>query len=474
MGEESGGVFQQLAKGGFYIPSAADGGLSGVVLGDVELVCLLANGATSDVWEGVNRATHEPVAVKIACRSDDADLKARFEHEAELLATALSAGETDGPFPRYYGHGEYEGRPYLVTERLEDVSVPDASEAFDRFFMDVLDAVEALHRRGYIHQDLKPTNMMRRGADGRLVLIDFGQAHRIEEGRLTPQPNSLTMDASGRRTATGTAGYCAPEQLDAERTAFLPATDVYALGMLIRNFCGQMPEWRQVGSDATDPDLRRRIPDVETLRRRVKFKSWKNRRNAMHDLLLDLELRRAHDRRMLHVGWEKLTSRRQEKEVGTRGNGVVRIFVPSVLHLVVDERLQFTDPVLIRVYGSGTLELDASAEKNVVFVIGGDMTVINRATRQTGIDYFVNNGALLCFPEIAEADSEDLRRHVHLASFDGAFVHFGPETSRDEINARYRQSWESAIASGDSDAFSLLRKTRFATPDASVPIVLRR
>ena len=474
MGDLSGGVLAQIAKGGFYIPSAGDAGLSGKVVGEVELVRLLANGATSDVWEGVNRATHEPVAVKIACRRDDADLKARFEHEAELLATALSAGETDGPFPRYYGHGEYEGRPYLVTERLEDVTVPDASEAFDRFFLDVLDAVEALHRRGCIHQDLKPTNMMRRGADGRLVLIDFGQAYRIEEGRLTPQPNSLTMDASGRRAATGTAGYCAPEQLDAERTAFLPATDVYALGMLIRNFCGQMPEWRQVGNDATDPDLRRRIPDVETLRRRVKFKSSKNRRNAMHDLLLDLELRRAHDRRMLHVGWEKLTSRRQEKEVGTRGNGVVRIFVPSVLHLVVDERLQFTDPVLIRVYGSGTLELDASAEKNVVFVIGGDMTVINRATRQTGIDYFVNNGALLCFPEIAEADSEDLRRHVHLASFDGAFVHFGPETSRDEINARYRQSWESAIASGDSDAFSLLRKTRFATPDASVPIVLRR
>ena len=474
MGEESGGVFQQLAKGGFYIPSAADGGLAGVVLGDVELVRLLANGATSDVWEGVNRATHEPVAVKIACRRDDADLKARFEHEAELLATALSAGETDGPFPRYYGHGEYEGRPYLVTERLEDVTVPDASEAFGTFLLDVLDAVEALHRRGYIHQDLKPANMMRRGADGRLVLIDFGQAHRIEEGRLTPQPNSLTMDASGRRAATGTAGYCAPEQLDAERTAFLPATDVYALGMLIRNFCGQMPEWRQVGSDATDPDLRRRIPDVETLRRRVKFKSSKNRRNAMHDLLLDLELRRAHDRRMLHVSWEKLTSRRQEKEVGTRGNGVVRIFVPSVLHLVVDERLQFTDPVLIRVYGSGTLELDASAEKNVVFVIGGDMTVINRATRQTGIDYFVNNGALLCFPEIAEADSEDLRRHVHLASFDGAFVHFGPETSRDEINARYRRDWEAAVASGDSEAFSLLRATRFVNPDAGVPIVLRR
>ena len=80
----------------------------------------------------------------------------------------------------------------------------------------------------------------------------------------------------------------------------------------------------------------------------------------------------------------------------------------------------------------------------------------------------------LCFPEIAEADNEDLRRHVHLASFDGAFVHFGLETSRDEINARYRRDWEAAVASGDSEAFSLLRATRFVNPDAGVPIVLRR
>ena len=148
MSEKSGGVFAQLAKGGFYIPSAADGGLAGVVLGEVEIVRLLASGATSDVWEGVNRTTREPVAVKIACRSDDAALKARFEHEAHLLTTVLSAEGPDAPFPRYHGHGEYEGRPYLVTERLEDVAVPDESNAFGSFLLDALDAVEALHRRG--------------------------------------------------------------------------------------------------------------------------------------------------------------------------------------------------------------------------------------------------------------------------------------------------------------------------------------
>ena len=474
MSERSGGVLEQLAKGGFYVPSAGDSGLSGTVVGDFELVRLLANGATSDVWEGVNRITREPVAVKIACRSDDAGLKARFDHEAELLGSALASEGPDSPFPRYCGKGEYRNRPYLITELLEDVAVPDVREGFGEFLLEVLDAVEALHRCGYIHQDLKPTNMMRRPSNGRLVLIDFGQAHRIEEGRLTLRPNSLTMDASGRRTATGTAGYCAPEQLDAERTAFLPATDIYALGMLIRNFCGRTSEWRQVGSDATDPDLRRRIPNVETLRRGVMLKASKNRRNAMLDLLHDLEIRRSRDRVTSRVSWKKLTSLHPGTAVGMRGDRMVRVIVPSMFHYVVDGRLQLTGPAVIRVFGSGTLELDVSAERDVAFVINGDVTVINRSAHQAGIDYFVNNGALLCFPQIAETDSEEVRRHVHLASFDGAFVRFGSETSRDEINARYRRDWETAIASVDSEAFSLLRESRFASPDDGVPIILRR
>lgn len=480
MGEETGDVFQQIAKGGFYIPSATDSGLSGVILGEFELVRLLANGATSDVWEAVNRSTREPVAVKIACRGNDADLKARFEHEARLLREVLpdKGGDADeSPFPRYYGGGEYAGRSYLVTEILNDVEIPGDEGPFHDFFFETLDAVEALHAKGYIHQDLKPTNLMRRRSNGKLVLIDFGQAHRIEQGRIVPREKSLTLDSEGRRLATGTAGYCAPEQLDAERSAFLPATDVYALGMLIRNFCRGNAAWTDVGNDATDPDLMRRLPNVDALRRSARTKTYRNRRKAVEMILSERERRRACHLGTWKVSWEKLVSmdlarrRRiaQMAGVEVKASGPVRVMLHSGQRVLLDTPLHFTDETVIYVIGGGVLDMDVSAERGVVFVLGGDCTVINRSARQEGIEYFCKNGSFLCFPQIPEKESQEIRRHVHLASFDGAFVQYGTAKSRDEINASYREEWEKAWAS-----LGITPSVDAPNPEDGIPVILRQ
>ena len=171
---------------------------------------------------------------------------------------------------------------------------------------------------------------------------------------------------------------------------------------------------------------------------------------------------------------EELGGRLPGLGIGASEFGPVRIGLLTGLRCTVDEWLHFTDSVVVRVYGSGVLDMDVSAEGEVVFVISGDCTVINRSTRQTGIEYFVNNGALLCFPQIQETESSELRRHVHLASFDGAFVQYGAGTSRDEINERYRREWEAAFAVGDSEVLSLLKDTRLARPDDCVPVILRR
>ena len=198
------------------------------------------------------------------------------------------------------------GRPYIVTEVLADVDLAVERDRFGEFIGEVIDAVEALHRRGYIHQDLKPSNLMRRPSDGRLVLIDFGQAHRIEAGRLARRVDSLTMDSSGRRLATGTAGYCAPEQLEAERTAFLPATDVYAIGMLIRNFGVHRSEWRQVAGNATEPDPGRRIADLAKLRLMVRTRSMWNLRSARQTILREVTARRSQTLADVPVTWREL------------------------------------------------------------------------------------------------------------------------------------------------------------------------
>ena len=389
------------------------------------------------------------------------------------------------------------GRPYIVTEVLADVDLAVERDRFGEFICEVIDAVEALHRRGYIHQDLKPSNLMRRPSDGRLVLIDFGQAHRIEAGRLARRVDSLTMDSSGRRLATGTAGYCAPEQLEAERTAFLPATDVYAIGMLIRNFGVHRSEWRQVAGNATEPDPGRRIADLAKLRLMVRTRSMWNLRSARQTILREVTARRSQTLADVPVTWRELVvnalvQRRRRMGMTASSGAAIRTetepvaggtwpkaFGPMILRVpggtrwVMEEPLHFTEAAVVRVRGSGVLELAADADKEVIFIIEGEVTVVNRSRCPSGIEYFVDNGALLCFPEVAEEGSRELRRRVHLTSFDGAFVCYGGGASREEINAGYRAEWEAAVAAVDPDAAALLKDVRLTGPGKGIAVVLR-
>jgi len=125
-----------------------------------------------------------------------------------------------------YGVGEHEGAPYLLLEYLEGPTLFDVLESQPQRRLEISDAIRAaihlgaalyhLHRRGFLHLDLKPANLLLR--DGVPVLIDLDTARRVDSARRPIR-------------RLGTAPYMAPEQ--ARREPLGPAADVYGLGALL-------------------------------------------------------------------------------------------------------------------------------------------------------------------------------------------------------------------------------------------------
>jgi serine/threonine-protein kinase len=201
-----------------------DGGHSAVsVLDDRFLVGdVLARGGMSTVFAATDRVADRAVVVKIM-RSDRRDLGDRFAEEIYWhrrldhphIVAALTNGEVD------------ELR-YLVLERVHGPTVRQAVAAGGpmretevvRLGLQVGDALEHAHKRGVVHRDVKPSNVVLTPAcDAKL--IDFGLATAFGVG--SPRERAGTF--------VGSPAFAAPEQV--EDTLVDARTDVYGLGALL-------------------------------------------------------------------------------------------------------------------------------------------------------------------------------------------------------------------------------------------------
>lgn len=127
-----------------------------------------------------------------------------FAQEAQRLE---ELGHHD-QIPALMAYFTLEGRQYLVQEYIEGQNLEQElqeAEIFDQgkikqLLADLLPVLAFIHRIPVIHRDIKPENIIRRRADQKLVLVDFGAAKRV-----TPTNRSVTG------TMIGSAEYVAPE-----------------------------------------------------------------------------------------------------------------------------------------------------------------------------------------------------------------------------------------------------------------------
>ncbi|MEK7466621.1 MAG: protein kinase [Planctomycetota bacterium] len=279
------------SAGGAAVRSGGDTGLTSI--GGYHLVRRIGSGGMGSIYLAVQASVGRQVAIKVlsADEFDNALAVERFEREVKVL------GQLSHPNICPVLEAGLEGRTYFyVMEHLKglDISKVLRTQRMDprraaAIAAQVGRALQYAHERGIVHRDVKPLNVMLVRGDrlrseagvkpaplvagpaddglpspewvDKAVLIDFGLA-RDKAGT-----SALTVSGA----VIGTPAYMAPEQARGDRHAVAPATDVWALGVMLYEMLAlKTPfEGESVGEilnailNADPTPLRRHAPDVD-------------------------------------------------------------------------------------------------------------------------------------------------------------------------------------------------------------------
>ncbi len=198
------------------------------VLGDrYQLQEPIGRGGMATIYRGHDKRMERVVAIKVLrdIYSTDPKFVTRFQREAKA-ASALQHPN----IVQVYDYGQTDGNYFIVMELIEGTDLRHylrSRKVLDNeraiiIAHDVALGLGAAHRRGIVHRDVKPQNVLV-GRDGSIKLTDFGIA-------------SVYKDINAERLTTtgmtlGTVQYYAPEQAQGEIVS--PAADVYALGIVM-------------------------------------------------------------------------------------------------------------------------------------------------------------------------------------------------------------------------------------------------
>lgn len=202
----------------------------------------------------VRNGRRRPVALKVIAR-DDAGPYARVRFACEVACVARVRHPN---VVRLLAHGERNHQPYAVFEHIDGcdlgrVLAPLPWPVVVHLGRQLAHAVDAVHRAGVLHRDIKPGNVMV-SRTCRLTLIDFGLAKLVSEPVDADHDGASddAMDGAGGLTGSGavvgTPRFLAPEvRCGAAQSV---ASDIYAVGLVLHHLlCGRLPDARAVGSE---------------------------------------------------------------------------------------------------------------------------------------------------------------------------------------------------------------------------------
>src|SRR3989440_4207181 len=187
----------------------------------------IGRGGMATIYRGRDLRMDRTVAIKVLREvySTDSKFVKRFQQEAKAASSLQHPN-----IVQVYDYGQTEGNYFIVMEYINGTDLrrylrSRGMLAVDRAIIiahDVALGLGAAHRRGIVHRDVKPQNVLV-GRDGTIKLTDFGIA-------------SVYKDINAERLTTtgmtlGTVQYYAPEQAQGEIVS--PSADVYALGIVM-------------------------------------------------------------------------------------------------------------------------------------------------------------------------------------------------------------------------------------------------
>ena len=214
---------------------------TGSVIGGYRLDALISRGGMGVVYRATNLSLNKIYALKVLAPelADDEHFRDRFKREIRIAASLNHPNVV-----AIHYAGEHDGMLFLAMDLVDGTNLSDVVARTGRLdphravdlLVQICSALDAAHRKGLVHRDVKPANVLMKVEDGeeRAFLTDFGLAKRFDA------PTALTVKGA----VVGTVDYMPPEQITGNHTD--ARSDIYAVGcVLFQMLTGKVPYERE-------------------------------------------------------------------------------------------------------------------------------------------------------------------------------------------------------------------------------------